>query len=86
MIRILNNKYTKLISRMLLIALMLLILIQTTYAASYTAGTATELIDAINTANGDGVADVITLTANITLDATSTAYAGDTRGFLHSTG
>lgn len=38
-------------------------------AASFTAGTAAELITAINTANTNGADDVITLTANITLTA-----------------
>lgn len=48
-----------------------------THAADFTASNATELIDAINTANGNGVADTITLTSNITLTAIDNNTDGD---------
>ncbi len=40
-------------------------------AATFTAGTAAELVTAINTANSTAEADTITLTADITLSATN---------------
>src|SRR5215471_8548432 len=47
-------------------------------AANFTAGTATELVTAMNTANGNGEADTITLTADITLDAADNTTYGPT--------
>ena len=62
-----------------LIALFSLWLVPDLRAASFTAGNATDLINAINTANGNGQADTITLTANIVLTAVNNSadFLGD---------
>ena len=66
----------KIITLLALFALLLSVApSQPAYAASFSVGTAAELIAAINTANGNGEADTITLTANITLNSTN--YAND---------
>jgi len=71
-------KLSKLTSTLLILALMLaMVPAQSVYAASFTASTFAELETAINTANGNGVADEITLTANITLTSALPTLTSD---------
>ncbi len=69
-------RFSRFFPLILLIVVFTLTPAQTTHAATFTAGTAAELIAAITTANGNGEADVITLTANITLTAIDNALDG----------
>jgi pectate lyase-like protein len=60
------------------VALLLTLQPTTSGAATFTAGTATELSTAITTANSTGEADIITLTADITLTAANNTPYGPT--------
>lgn len=64
-----NLSRTALHRRRLVQALALALIASTAQAASYTAGTESELIQAINDANANAGADVIVLTADIALSA-----------------
>ena len=60
------------------VALLLTLQSPPSWAATFTAGTAAQLIAAITTGNGNGEADTITLTADITLTAVhNRAYFAD---------
>ncbi len=72
-------KFSKFIPVFLITSLILIAVpTQSIHAATITAGTAAELIAAINTANASGADDVITLTADITLDAVNNTTKGRT--------
>ncbi|MBN1121924.1 MAG: hypothetical protein JXJ17_12655, partial [Anaerolineae bacterium] len=62
---------------LIVLAIVTLLPMSTVHAANFTAGNSAELIVAINTANGNGEADTITLTADITLNAVDNSTTGD---------
>ncbi len=68
--------FKKILTLMIVAILLVFMPIQTGKAANLSAGTAEELIAAINIANGNSEGDVITLTANITLFAPDNTTGG----------
>lgn len=81
------NKFMRLwqfCSLVLWVAVLFGVSVAPTQAATFTVGNATELIAAINTANANGVADVITLTGNIDMNCLMAVFTVDGNNVLPS--